>query len=423
VTGGGPVDLAWQFDWFGNVDVIWEDEDFRTFFAGVGRSVRLIMHDRRATGLSSRNVAVPNLETRVADLICVLDEVGSSRPIVGGEREGGSVAALLAATNPEKVRSLVWFSPGARTVWSPDYPWGAGPEYVAQQERTIEAWGTAEYGRAFREAEAVGEHEVASDAEKTIGLLSRHLTTPDVARELSRIWYETDTREILGSIRVPALLVVHEEPSILVSEAEYVASIMPDARMIVLPGKEVEADWNGPVEAIMDFIGIDRPADLDSVLMTVLFTDIVGSTAKQASLGDRGWKELVERHHTVVRSMLEKWRGRENDTAGDGFYVTFDGPARAISCALEIADRVRGLGLEIRAGVHTGECELIDGKPGGIAVTTGSRISSLAGPSEVLVSETVKGLVAGSGFTFEDAGEHELKGVPDRWHLYRAMGR
>ena len=198
VTGGGPVDLAWQFDWFGNVDVIWENEEFRTFFSGLGRSVRLILHDRRATGLSSRNVAVPNLETRVADLLCVLDTVGSSRPIVGGEREGGSVAALLAATNPERVRSLVWYSPGARTVWSPDYPWGARPEYVEFEERIIETWGTVEYGHSFLESEAVGGHDIAKEAEKSIGLMSRHMTTPDVARELSRIWYETDTREISG---------------------------------------------------------------------------------------------------------------------------------------------------------------------------------------------------------------------------------
>ena len=199
------------------------------------------------------------------------------------------------------------------------------------------------------------------------------------------------------------------------------ASLMPDATVMVLPGEEAKADWNDPVKAIMEFIGIDRPADLDSVLKTVLFTDIVGSTEKQASLGDRGWKDLVEHHHALVRSMLERWRGVENDTAGDGFYATFDGPARAIRCALEIADQVKELGINIRAGVHTGECELIDGKAGGIAVTTGSRISSLADPSEVLVSETVKGLVAGSGFTFQDAGEHELKGVPDRWHLYRVV--
>ncbi|MET1011375.1 MAG: adenylate/guanylate cyclase domain-containing protein, partial [Actinomycetota bacterium] len=174
-------------------------------------------------------------------------------------------------------------------------------------------------------------------------------------------------------------------------------------------------------DQIRDFVGVDRPVDLDSALLTVLFTDIVGSTQKQAALGDHRWKELVERHHAVVRAMLDRWRGVETDTAGDGFFATFDGPARAIRCALEVVQRVRDLGIEIRAGIHTGECELIDGKAGGISVTTGSRICAQAQPSEVLISQTVKDLVAGSALTLEYAGEHELRGVPDRWHLYRVV--
>jgi len=196
---------------------------------------------------------------------------------------------------------------------------------------------------------------------------------------------------------------------------------MPNSTLKVIPGEEETADEVELADVIRQFIGADRPVDLGTMLTTVLFTDIVGSSEKQAAVGDRGWKDLVERHHSLVRAILERWGGVENDTAGDGFYATFDGPARAIRCALEVAERVRDIGIEIRAGVHTGECEIVDGKAAGIAVTKGSRISSLAGPSEVLVSQTVKDLVAGSGLSFEDRGEHELKGVPDRWHLYRVI--
>jgi class 3 adenylate cyclase len=199
---------------------------------------------------------------------------------------------------------------------------------------------------------------------------------------------------------------------------------MPNAEVAIVPGAAWSIEGQRPFfDEIRRFIGVERPpAALDTILSTVLFTDIVNSTEKQASLGDRGWKGLVERHHSVVREALDRWHGVENDTAGDGFYATFDGPARAIHCAQEIAERVRDLGIEVRAGIHTGECEVIDGKCGGLTVSIGARVAAIAGPSEVLVSQTVKDLVAGSGFAFEDAGEHEMKGVPDRWHLYRGVG-
>jgi class 3 adenylate cyclase len=247
------------------------------------------------------------------------------------------------------------------------------------------------------------------------------MMTPDVARELARIWYETDIRDVLRSVRVPTLLITHESPSDSAAEAQYIASLMPNSTLKVIPGEEETADEVELADVIRRFIGADRPVDLDTVLTTVLFTDIVGSSEKQAAVGIGDGKDLVERHHSLVRATLERWGGVENDTAGDGFYATFNGPARAIWCALEVAERVRDIGIEIRAGVHTGECEIVDGKAAGIAVTKGSRISSLAGPSQVLVSQTVKDLVAGSGFAFEDAGEHELKGVPDRWQLYRVV--
>ena len=242
------------------------------------------------------------------------------------------------------------------------------------------------------------------------------------------MWYETDLRAVLPSVRVPSLLLVDSPDPRHLAKAEHAAALMPDARIVLVPNDwptpETMSEVLGPpLEAVRRFVGLEpvRPG-LDSVLASVLFTDIVGSTQRQAALGDHAWKDLVERHHTLVRGALAQWRGVENDTAGDGFYATFDGPARAIRCALEIGERVHDLGIEIRAGVHTGECEVIDGKVGGIAVSIGARISALAGPSQVLISQTVKDLVAGSGLTFSDAGEHELKGVPDRWHLYAAIG-
>jgi len=418
--GDGPIDLVYQFDWFGNVDAIWEDQDLGSIFGGLASFSRLILHDRRGTGLSSRNVPAPNLETRIEDLCVVLDKIGAKRPVLGGEREGGAPNLLLAATYPQRVRSLFWYSPSARSTWAPDYPWGVPPDYVELESRALEQWGTEAYGRAFIDTEGAFGHEIRDDEAQTFAKLSRATATPDMARELARVWYESDVRDVLRSVRVPTLLLAYEGNGIEVEEATYVESLMPDAQLVIRPGTR-DADLEGFCNAVRDFLGVDRAPDIDSILSTVLFTDIVDSTAKQAELGDHRWKALAERHHAVVRESLGRWRGVENDTAGDGFYATFDGPARAIRCAQEIADRVHHLGIAIRAGIHTGECELINDKVGGITVTIGARVSALAGPSEVLISQTVKDLVAGSGLTFEDAGEHELNGVPDRWRLFKVV--
>jgi class 3 adenylate cyclase len=253
--------------------------------------------------------------------------------------------------------------------------------------------------------------------------LSRHTGTPDVGRELTRTWAETDLRSVLPSVKVPALLLVQDIDDGSVEEAEYIASLMPQAEFKTLPAGE----WTSrkvrvaTQDEFQRFVGVELPRlDLDTVLATIVFTDIVASTERQSALGDRAWKDLIQRHHAIVRDALQRWHGIEADTAGDGFYATFDGPARAIRCALDVTQRVRDLGIEVRAGVHTGECEIADGKCTGIAVSVGARVASTAGPSEVRVSQTVKDLVAGSGLAFKDAGEHELKGVPDRWRLYSA---
>jgi class 3 adenylate cyclase len=253
--------------------------------------------------------------------------------------------------------------------------------------------------------------------------VTRNTVTPDVATEMTRILWQTDIRDILPTVHAPAALVIGDaDARVELEETEYVASLMPNATVHVLSGRS-----GLQAEAMMDIVrelaGIERRRATSTVLATVLFTDLVDSTRKQAELGDRGWRELVLAHHSEVRSALSDWGGTEHDTAGDGFFASFAGPARAISCAHEIADRVGALGLETRAGVHIGECEIIDGKPGGLAVTIGARLLGTAGPREVVVSQTVKDLVAGSGFSFTDRGEHELKGVPDLWRLYVAEPR
>jgi class 3 adenylate cyclase len=292
---------------------------------------------------------------------------------------------------------------------------------------SLEHWGTAEHAQTWADLFAESNGFRPPEAEiRLVAKLSRQTCTPDVALELTTIWWDTDIRPVLPAVQVPTLLLVAENSGANPDIAEYVATLMPNAHLRVFPETryptsraDVERYLRPALEAIQRFVGVEppRPA-LDTVLSTVLFTDIVGSTQQQAQLGDRDWKALVQSHHAAVREALREWRGVENDTAGDGFYATFDGPARAIHCARHIRDAVRDLGVEIRAGIHTGECEIIDGKHGGIVVTTGSRISALARPSQVLVSQTVKDLVAGSGFTFEQIGEHELKGVPDRWRIY-----
>ncbi len=421
VAGEGPVDLAWGFDFSGNVDLAWGWPVTGSLLRALAGSCRLILHDRRGTGLSSRNVAPPNLETRVSDLRLVLDTVGSERPVLGGINEAGAPHVMLAATQPERVRSIVWLDPFPCVVWAPDFPWGVKPDYVEREEHALDLWGTNEYGEGWAEAEAAAGLTLSPETVLMAGAMSRHTATPDVARELDRIWYETDVRGVLPSVQAPALLVARSMYPRKIEVAEYVASLMPEATVAPVPGN-LGPDEIGPVLDVLErFLGVEREPELDTVLATVLFTDLVGSTQKQASLGDRAWKSLVEHHHAVVRGALGRWRGVENDTAGDGFYATFDGPARAIRCALEISEHVREeVGLQVRAGLHAGECELIEGKAAGLAVSIGARIAESAVAGEVLVSQTVKDLVAGSGFSFEDRGEHEFKGIPDHWRLYRA---
>jgi class 3 adenylate cyclase len=427
ILGDGPVDIAWQLDWIGNLDCLMDSPFHESWFRALASFSRVVLHDRRATGLSSRNVDPPNLETRVDDLRAVLDHVGVDRLVIGGWFEGLAPGVLLAATEPELVRGLVWWNPNPRTTWAPDYPWGEDEAEAQRAQRTtLATWGTLEYAAAQVDADAESggarrpEYQMQPHAK-----ITRNVCTPDVALAMDRLWRQTDLRPVLPAVRVPTLLLADALWPDQVAISRYVASLMPDARLVELDASawpsraELSAFLGRYLHEVRRFVGAQpHRTGLDTVLAAVLFTDIVGSTQRQVELGDRVWKELVENHHTLVRELLGAWRGTENDTAGDGFFATFDGPARAIRCALEIIARAAELGIDVRAGVHTGECEVIDGKTGGVAVSIGARICALARPGQVLISQTVKDLVAGSGLAFDDAGEHELKGVPGRWHLF-----
>lgn len=332
---------------------------------------------------------------------------------------------MFAATHPDRVSSLVWYRPMATRRWSPEYPWGLTPdEHRAEAIWTRDVMGNTASQREWLMQAAP---KLAGDErlEAQLARLDRHFMAPSTAIDWLRVESETDVTALLPLLQCPTLLLDLEESPTGAAETRHVQSMLnPGAELALIPGASVMtfADRAAIADAVREFVGREPHAPAsDSFLVSVLFTDIVASTELQASLGDRGWLDLVGRHHSIVRAALERWRGVEHDTAGDGFYASFDGPARAIRCALDIVGRVGELGVEIRAGLHAGECELIEGKYAGLAVTIGARIAALAGPSEVLVSRTVKDLTAGSGFSFEDAGEHDLKGVPDRWQVYRVV--
>jgi class 3 adenylate cyclase/pimeloyl-ACP methyl ester carboxylesterase len=431
VVGSGPVDLAMDFHAYaGNVDLIWDEPDWGPLLVGFSEFTRLILHDRRGSGASTRNVPPPNLETRAGDLLTVLDAIGSESPVLGAAASTGAMHALFAATYPARTSGFVWNYPRARLAWAPDYPWGQGPEMFEAALAETASWGTTEYARDLalgRAAQRAGtphdervELTIDEDLVRRYARVTRNTLSPEVAAAMTQIIWQTDVRDVLPSVHTPTALVVGDaDAPAELDEAEYVASLMPNATVHVLSGRS-GLQFEALMDILRELAGIERRSAVSTVLATVLFTDLVDSTRKQAELGDRRWRELVLAHHAAIRAALSHWGGTEHDTAGDGFFASFAGPARAISCAHEIAERVGDLGMQTRAGVHIGECEVIDGKPGGLAVTIGARLLSTAGPREVVVSQTVKDLVAGSGFSFTDRGESKLKGIPDRWRLYVA---
>ena len=433
VVGDGPVDMVFVQGWTSNVEAQWEEPSLARFLNRLGSFSRLILFDKRGTGLSDRvpEDRLPSLEVRMDDARAVMDAVGSKRAVIFGVSEGGPMATLFAATYPGRTIALILFGTGA--CWKPadDYPFPASSdaEFEAGLEQMDRLWGTREYAdEALRNW---GAPSLAGDERATAWLADylRRGASPSAAIALARMNRGIDVRAALPAIHVPALVLARDhDPDFPVEETRWMAEHIRGATFVSMPGGDHffwvgdQASMVGEIQRFVTAVRGDE-ADLDRVLGTVLFTDIVGSTAKAVELGDVGWRELVERHHAIVRALLGRFRGTEVATAGDGFLATFDGPARAVRCAQAIAAAVRDLGLEIRAGVHTGELENSPGNVGGIAVNIGARIGALAGPSEVLVSSTVRDLVSGSGIAFEDAGVHQLKGLPDQWRLYRAVAQ
>jgi class 3 adenylate cyclase/pimeloyl-ACP methyl ester carboxylesterase len=425
VLGDGPFDVVYHPGAFSHVELMRTMPTFQGRIADrLASFVRLIVFDQRGTGMSDRVSGAVTLETRMDDVRAVMDAAGSSRAAIVSIGVGVPMSVLFAATYPERTSALVLLRGHAREMWAPDYPWGWTDE---RQRALVEAVQLVFFGTREEAAEAmraVGLHYDDDDLE----YLRRAAVSPGTVAAMATMQREVDVRHVLPSVRVPTLLVHGTEAAgaFPIGGARYMAERIPGARLLELPGEDFLTDSHLDqaldeserfLRGVWEAGGWEEP-EPDRLLATVLFTDLVGSSERAAALGDRAWRELLERHHEIVRRHLFLFRGKEVDTAGDGFFASFDGPARAIRCASAIVTGVRDLGVEVRAGLHTGECEVVDGKVAGIAVHTGARVASEAAPGEVLVSSTVKDLVAGSGIEFEDRGVHELKGIPGEWRLF-----
>ena len=432
VVGEGPLDLVFVPQVISNVEIFWENPRWAAFMRELASFSRLLLFDRRGVGLSDRPSGVPPLEQRMDDVRAVLDAVGSERAALFGTGPDGAMAVLFAATYPARVTALVLFAVPPRGLWASDYPWGlredAAQHYIEESERR------------FAEPDFIAQlaqrmyPTIASDEEVLAWAVhaTRLSATPGALAALRRMNLEIDIRSVLPTIRVPTL-VLHRtgDRYVPVDVSRLVAEQVPGALYRELDGID-HIPWVGDAGAVavavrefVERIWRERPweeTEPDRVLATVLFTDIVGSTEKAMTLGNARWSELLREHHSRVRGQLARFRGREIDTAGDGFFASFDGPARAIRCACAVRDALAELGIEIRAGLHAGECELIDGKVGGVAVHIGARVVAEAEPDEILVSGTVKDLVAGSGIPFEDRGVRTLKDVGE-WHLFAVSSR
>ena len=425
--GDGPVPILYLQGWPSNVELNWDHPTMARFLRGLARSHRLVVMDARGSGCSERGTPgdVWPLETIMEDAIAVLDAAEVDRAAVFARHHLGLVGCMFAATFPERTAALILNQTTASFLWSEETPWEWTEERWQQyEEHEIQDWGERSQSEAVTQAR---DPSVASDREYVDWWHRYTLLSEAPGSTLAHVrkYIHADVRSILPSIHVPTLVFRRRdaENDPYAGGAGFLAERIPAARFEQLPGRD-RSPWVGDQESVLRMIDAfladvrREDSELERVLATVLFTDIVGSTQRAAELGDARWRELVERHHASVRALLGRFRGQEVDTAGDGFFATFDGPARAIRCAQAIAESMQTAGIDIRAGLHTGECELIDGKVGGLAINIGARIAHAARPSEVLVSQTVKDLVVGSTIAFDERGEHELKGVPGTWRLY-----
>ena len=416
--GEGPIDLVWVQGAWTHLDVMWENPAYRRFCERLASFSRLIWFDKRGMGLSDR-VRVATLEERMDDVRAVMDAAASERAAIMGVSEGGPMSVVFAATYPERTSGLILCGAEVKEERTEDWPWGeqTWDEFGEMASKMDEIWG--EGHMMWHIAPSIKGDEQASEWWNRMEV---NAMTPGAALDFMRMGMGIDIRDVLPVVSVPTLILHRtDDPVCHVENGRYEGAHIVGAKYVELPGND-HAPWvNGEdiVAEIQEFLtGAREPVHSDRVLATVLFTDIIGSTERAAQMGDDRWRELVERHHAVVRAELARFRGREIDTAGDGFLAAFDGPARGIRCALAIIEALGPVGLHVRAGLHTGECEVMGEKLVGIAVHIGARVAAAAGDSEVVVSRTVRDLVAGSGIDFEDRGVHSLKGVPGEWELY-----
>src|SRR5712691_553350 len=419
VVSEGSRDLVVVPGWISNIDLFWEEPNVARFFERLASFSRLILFDKRGTGLSDRVAAVPNLETRMDDVRAVMDAASSTQAALFGYSEGGPMCALFAATYPERTTALIMGGSYARRMWAPDYTWGTPREtWEDFLDALVRNWGGT-VGLDERAPSLAGDPQFRDWWARGV----RQSASPGAGRTIWSMIADIDVRHVLPAIRVPTLIIHNAgDRNVPVESSRYMADRIPGAKYVELTGVD-HVPFAGNPDAILDEIeefltGVRRGPEPDRVLATVLFTDIVDATRKAIELGDRHWRDLLDAHNALVRERLVHFRGREIDTAGDGFLAAFDGPARGVRAACAIAEGVRRLGLEVRAGLHTGECEVSGSKLTGIAVHIGARIAALARGGEVLVSNTVKDLVAGSGLKFDDRGVHTLKGVPGEAHLF-----
>ncbi len=421
VTGSGPIDLVLVPGFVSHLEADWDSPAKSRLLQRLGSFCRLIRFDKRGTGLSDR-VKIPTLEERMDDVRAVMDAAGSQKAALFGYSEGGPMSILFSATYPARTTALIIYGSYARRLRAADHPYGKTPEeWEAFVQRLEREWGGPAAIDVFAPSQAADPKFRQAFANSL-----RQAASPGAVVDIMRMNGEIDVRPVLPVIRVPTLI-LHRTGDRLtdIGQARYLASHIQGARMCELAGDDhifYLGDGDAIINEIEQFITGERhDPEPDRILATVLFTDIASSTERAAAIGDRRWRELLEQHHAMVRRNLSEFRGREIDTAGDGFLTTFDGPARAVRCASAVIEGARNLGLEVRAGVHTGECEIMGEKLSGLAVHIGARVAANASPGEVLVSSTVKDLVAGSGLRFTDRGVRVLKGIPGEWRLYAAM--
>jgi class 3 adenylate cyclase len=423
VVGDGPMDLIYVPSWISQVEHYWEEPLVARYFNRLASFSRLIMFDRRGSGLSDPVPRAPTLEEQMDDVVAVMDAAGSERAAVFALLEGGAMAALFAATHPERTGALVLYEAQPRTSWAPDYDWAMPREQRDEylREGGLDSWGDG--SRIMSLSPNSGDN---SRLLNWYAKLERLAASPGTAAKLMLMNGQVDVRAVLPTISVPTLVLHRAEDKFIdIRHSRYLAEHIPGARLVELPGEEALSFGSGAaseLDEIEEFLtGTRQSRDAERILATVMFADIVDSTSRAADMGDRRWRDLLESIEGSVGRELMRFRGRAVKTMGDGFLATFDGPARAIRCAAAIRDGARSqYGLEVRSGLHTGEIEVMGDDVGGIAVHIGARVGANAGPGEVLVSGTVKDLVVGSGISFEDRGETELKGVPGRWRLWAA---